>query len=61
MILGRDLLDDLGIDLRFSDNVIEWDGQECDFRPEGHHDDLYSAARWLIIKDDLLCQTTSYY
>jgi hypothetical protein len=28
MIIGRDMLTDLGIDIRFSDNVISWDGAE---------------------------------
>jgi hypothetical protein len=28
MIIGRDMLTDLGIDIRFSDNVIGWDGAE---------------------------------
>jgi hypothetical protein len=28
MILGRDLLTDLGIDIRFSTNTVEWDDSE---------------------------------
>jgi hypothetical protein len=28
MILGRDLLTDLGIDIRFSTNTVEWDNSE---------------------------------
>jgi hypothetical protein len=28
MILGRDLLMDLGIDIRFSTNTVEWDDSE---------------------------------
>ena len=45
VIIGRDMLDDLGINLRFSDNVIEWDEQEVDFRPEGTDEDFYAATR----------------
>ena len=32
MIIGRDMLQDLGIDIRFSDNTIVWDGQEMPFK-----------------------------
>lgn len=39
MIIGRDMLSELGIDLRFSDNVVKWNGQEIDFRPD--YDDIY--------------------
>ena len=32
MIIGRDILQFLKIDLRFSDNVVEWDGSELPFK-----------------------------
>lgn len=32
MIIGRDMLQDLGINLRFSDLTIEWDGAEIPFK-----------------------------
>ena len=32
MIIGRDILEDLGIDIRFSTQTIEWDGAEIPFR-----------------------------
>ena len=32
MIIGRDMLKFLKIDLRFSDNVVEWDGRELPFK-----------------------------
>jgi len=31
MIIGRDILKFLKIDLRFSDEIIEWDGAEMPF------------------------------
>ena len=32
MIIGRDLLTDLGIDIRFSDSMCAWDGEEMPFK-----------------------------
>jgi len=32
MIIGRDVLQNLGIDLRFSDSTVEWDGAEIPFK-----------------------------
>ena len=32
MIIGRDLLEDLGIDLKFSTSMVEWDGVEIPFK-----------------------------
>jgi len=32
MIIGRDILQSLKIDLRFSDNVVEWDANELPFK-----------------------------
>ena len=32
MIIGRDLLSDLSIDLRFSDQTIVWDGHDIPFK-----------------------------
>jgi len=32
MIIGRDILQFLKIDLRFSDNMVEWDGSELPFK-----------------------------
>lgn len=32
MIIGRDLLQDLGIDIRFSDKTVEWDGVSIPFK-----------------------------
>ncbi len=32
MIIGRDLMSDLGIDLQFSNNLIEWDGKTVPFK-----------------------------
>jgi len=32
MIIGRDILNFLKIDLRFSDEIIEWDGAEMPFK-----------------------------
>ena len=34
MIIGRDLMADLGIDLRFSDEKIEWDDSQIPFKDE---------------------------
>ena len=33
MIIGRDLMVFLGIDIRFSDQVVTWDGAEMPFKP----------------------------
>ena len=44
MIIGRDMLSELGINLRFSDNVVEWNGQELDFHPDDLEDDIYAVA-----------------
>ena len=32
MIIGRDMLQPLGIDIRFSDNIIEWDQHDMPFK-----------------------------
>ena len=34
----------MGINLRFSDNVVEWNGQELDFRPDDLEDGIYAVA-----------------
>ena len=41
MIIGRDMLEDLGIDIRFSDKTVEWDGQDMPFKDAS---DLESAT-----------------
>jgi len=66
MIIGRDILQFLKIDLRFSDNVAEWDGSELPFKDgkatpkEAHHiaegdvvDDVVSRAKRIL---DAKCQ-----
>ena len=32
MIIGRDILEDLGIDIQFSDQTVEWSGQTMPFK-----------------------------
>ena len=33
MIIGRDIMTFLGIDIQFSSRMVEWDGKEMPFKP----------------------------
>ncbi len=44
MIIGRDMLTDLGIDLRFSDHTVYWDDSEISFRDRDDPNEQQSFA-----------------
>jgi hypothetical protein len=56
MIIGRDMLTDLGIDIRFSDNVIGWDGAEMPLKEFSGGKCSPMHSTW---KNRLLCKTFS--
>ena len=52
MIIGRDIMEELGIDLRFSDLTVNWDGHSCPFKDgDATLEDSYFVADPTSIAD----------
>jgi hypothetical protein len=56
MILGRDLLTDLGIDIRFSTNTVEWDNSEIPMKDTDlETQESYHIGNGNVADDALKC------
>jgi gag-polyprotein putative aspartyl protease len=54
MIIGRDILSFLKIDIRFSDQVVIWDGSEMPFKPvEASATTDYHIAETMAVEDQM--------
>ena len=57
MIIGRDLLFKLGIDIKFSSGTLKWDDTEVPMREFGELRDRQMAYHCYYMKDDVLATT----
>ena len=53
MIIGRDLMREIGIDIRFSDEKVIWDGAEIEMK----HPDFLKEKRWVNLLEKELLMT----
>ena len=57
MIIGRDLLFKLGIDIKFSSGTVKWDDTEVPMREFGELRDRQMAYHCYYMKDDVVATT----
>ena len=54
MIIGRDIMTFLGIDIRFSSRIVEWDGREMPFKPSNAtQENCYHVEEAMAVNESL--------